>query len=199
MHKTNTSLRPDFAMRCHKFEPSRIFKKLRLKAASQFGNVQYTVCHIVLLYILLQVLWCSCVSEKQLYLAVWPQKRFLWHHMHSSMTHARRKGYSVTVCLCRGLFVCVFAWSDCFAAEWGLLLSLFSSGDKYHQRSPGEQPGNGCRGPGARVRDPEDHRAVLPSARLQRRRPPHQRPGRGAHECKRQRGHMYLSWFISSL
>lgn len=45
--------------------------------------------------------------------------------MHSSITHAPRKDHSVTVCLCRGLFVRVFACSDCFTAEWGLLLSFF--------------------------------------------------------------------------
>lgn len=62
-----------------------------------------------------------------------------------------------------------------------------SSGNKHHQRSPGEQPGDGSWGFRSRAGDPENHRALLASARLQRRWPPHQRPGRGAHECKRQR------------
>lgn len=61
-----------------------------------------------------------------------------------------------------------------------------SSGDKHHQRGAGEQPGHCGRGPGAGAGDPEDHRALLTSAGLQGGRPPHQRPGRRADECKTQ-------------
>lgn len=60
------------------------------------------------------------------------------------------------------------------------------AGNKHHQRGPGEQSGDGRRGSGPRAGDPEDHRALLPTAGFQRRRPPHQRPSRGAHDCKKQ-------------
>lgn len=61
-----------------------------------------------------------------------------------------------------------------------------SSGDKHHQRGPGEQPSHRGRGPGAGAGDPEDHRALLTTAGLQGGRPPHQWPGRRADECKTQ-------------
>lgn len=59
-----------------------------------------------------------------------------------------------------------------------------SPGNKHHQRGAGEQSRDRGRGSGPRLGDPENHRAVLTSARLQRGRPPHQRPGWGAHERK---------------
>lgn len=127
----------------------------------------------------------ALVPQKQLYLAVLPQTRFLRRHMHVSMTHARRKRRSVAAGLAEtSLCTCLHAAS--VLRQSGDFSLSSSSGDKHHQRGPGEQPGDGGRGAGPRAGDPEDHRALLPSARLQRGRPPHQRPGRGAHECKRQ-------------
>lgn len=72
------------------------------------------------------------------------------------------------------------------------------TGDKHHQRRPGKQSGDGGGGSGPRAGDPEDHRALLPSAGFQRRRPAHQRPGRGADERERQRRSQCLKHFIQA-
>lgn len=120
------------------------------------GHVQCTVCHIVSLHIPPRVLWCSCVSDSSfcvclfVFLAVLPPMRLLEHHMLCCSVSCRD-----ALCLCDLLQNKDFSFS-----------SLSSSGNKHHQRSPGEQPGDGSRGSRSCAGDPENHRALLPSARL---------------------------------
>ena len=67
-----------------------------------------------------------------------------------------------------------------------LFCFLSCLGNKHHQRGPGKQPGDGSRGPGPSVGDPENHGALLAPACLQRGRSPHQWPRWGTHACAKQ-------------
>lgn len=71
-----------------------------------------------------QVLWHSRTSENDFIYPPHPRKRFPRHHMHGSMTHAQRKGRSVTAGLAQGSLCSRAASGGFFAAEWGLFSFL---------------------------------------------------------------------------